>query len=405
MINSSKVVVVGAGFAGVWAAAAAAALRTDLGVPAHAFPITVVSPGGDLVIRPGLYQSEPWRMRVPVDEVLKAFGVERIAATVTSIDPTAQRIGIAAAAGSGHSLGYEALVLASGSRLARPDGRGAGRVFDVDTIEAATRLDAHLRHLHASPDRRGRHTVVVVGAGFAGLEVATELVSRLRAAATSGRPPRVVLIEAQDVVGPDLGPGPRPVITQALADAGVEVLLGRRVAGVTDDVVVLDEGSAIDCSTVVWTAGMHASALTRQVRGVRDRLGRLTVDEFLRVPESPSVFAAGDTAAARGPDGQAVLQSCQHAIPLGKFAGHNAAAALLGQPLQPFDPGPYVTCVDLGAGGAVLTTGWDREVRLTGESAKAVKKAIVESYIYPPVGDPAAMLAQARVRPNPPLPT
>jgi hypothetical protein len=124
-----------------------------------------------------------------------------------------------------------------------------------------------------------------------------------------------------------------------------------------------------------------------------------------RVPESPSIFAEGDTAAARGPDGHAVLQSCQHAIPLGKFAGHNAAASLLGQPLQPFDPGPYVTCLDLGAGGAVLTTGWDREVRLTGESAKAVKKAIVEFYIYPPVDDPAAMLAQARERPNPPLPT
>jgi NADH dehydrogenase len=59
MINKSDLVVVGAGFAGVWAAAAAAALRDDIGVAPGDFPITVVSPGGDLVIRPRLYQSEP----------------------------------------------------------------------------------------------------------------------------------------------------------------------------------------------------------------------------------------------------------------------------------------------------------------------------------------------------------
>jgi NADH dehydrogenase len=246
--------------------------------------------------------------------------------------------------------------------------------------------------------------VVVVGAGFAGIEVATEMVARLQAITTSEQPPRVVLVEAQSVIGPDLGPGPRQVIADALDDVGVEVLLDQRVIEVADGVVVLADGSSIESATIIWTAGMRASGLTRQLGGTQDRLGRVPVDEFLRVNQTPSIFAAGDTAAARGPDGHAVLQSCQHAIPLGKFAGHNAAADLLGQPLQPFDPGPYITCLDLGTAGAVVATGWDREVRLTGESAKAMKKAIVESYIYPPVDDPAVMLAFARARPNLPLP-
>jgi NADH dehydrogenase len=52
----------------------------------------------------------------------------------------------------------------------------------------------------------------------------------------------------------------------------------------------------------------------------------------------------------------------------------------------------------------VVTTGWDRQVRLTGEPAKAIKKAIVESYIYPPADDPDAVLAIARVGEHPPLP-
>jgi NADH dehydrogenase FAD-containing subunit len=297
MINKSDLVVVGAGFAGVWAAAAAAALRDDIGVAPGDFPITVVSPGGDLVIRPRLYQSEPWRMYAPLDEVLGALGVSRVVATVTGIDSTTQRITVEADDGGRSWLRYGRLVLASGSQVVAPDLPGADRLFDVDTIAAATRLDAHLRRLHAVSAR-----------------------------------------------------------------------------------------------------------LTRQLGGTQDRLGRVPVDEFLRVNQTPSIFAAGDTAAARGPDGHAVLQSCQHAIPLGKFAGHNAAADLLGQPLQPFDPGPYITCLDLGTAGAVVATGWDREVRLTGESAKAMKKAIVESYIYPSVDDPAVMLAFARARPNLPLP-
>jgi NADH dehydrogenase len=128
------------------------------------------------------------------------------------------------------------------------------------------------------------------------------------------------------------------------------------------------------------------------------------VDEYLRVPTAQAVFAAGDAAAAVCPDGHPVLQSCQHAIPLGKFAGHNAAAGLLGLRAERFDPGPYITCLDLGEAGAVVTTGWDREVRLTGEPAKAIKKAIVGSYIYPPAGDAEAVLAMARAREHPPLP-
>jgi NADH dehydrogenase len=157
----------------------------------------------------------------------------------------------------------------------------------------------------------------------------------------------------------------------------------------------------IGTSTAIWTAGLTASPLTARVHGTRDGLGRLIVDRFLRVPEVRSVFAAGDTAAVDDPNGHRVLQSCQHAIPLGKFAGHNAASDLLGRPLEPFDPGPYLTCLDLGRAGAVATTGWVREVRLTGEAAKALKKAICEGYIYPPAHDADALLAGAARRPHP----
>lgn len=69
---------------------------------------------------------------------------------------------------------------------------GADHLHDVDAIDAATRLDEHLRRLPTLPDTPGRNTVVVVGAGFAGLEVATEMTSRLAAILPSGQRARVV---------------------------------------------------------------------------------------------------------------------------------------------------------------------------------------------------------------------
>ncbi len=65
-----------------------------------------------------------------------------------------------------------------------------------------------------------------------------------------------------------------------------------------------------------------------------------------------------------------------------KFVGHKAASDLLGRPLEPFDPEPSLTCLNLGSAGAVAAADWDREVRLTGKSAKGLTKAICESCIY-----------------------
>jgi NADH:ubiquinone reductase (H+-translocating) len=135
--------------------------------------------------------------------------------------------------------------------------------------------------------------------------------------------------------------------------------------------------------------------LTEQVPGKRDGLGRLHVDDYLEVIDVPGVYAAGDTAAAVAEPGHVVMQSCQHAVPQGKFAGFNVASDLLGLPRVRFAPDPYVTCLDLGAHGAVLTTGWDREVAQTGASAKDLKRSINAEWIYPPLDDAGTIISHA----------
>jgi NADH dehydrogenase len=120
------------------------------------------------------------------------------------------------------------------------------------------------------------------------------------------------------------------------------------------------------------------------------------VDRDLRVPGAAGVFATGDAAKAACDDiGTYALMSCQHATRMGAFAGHNAAADLLGEPTKPYHQKDYVTCLDLGAAGALLTVGWDRKVGMVGEKAKKTKQEINTVWIYPPKPERAAALASA----------
>ncbi|WP_327147821.1 NAD(P)/FAD-dependent oxidoreductase [Nocardia sp. NBC_01329] len=389
-------VVLGGGFAGVWSAAAAIRLARAAG---RELTVTLIDPGDDLVIRPRLYQAEPSRMRVSLDRILGPAGVRRIAATATGIDTGRRTVTVTARDGHRSEIDWERLIIATGSRLQPPTVPGAELLHNVDTITAATKLDAHLHRLPDLPPGEGRFTAVVVGAGFTGLEIATELVDRLAALPRDpGEQVRVVLVERSAAVGPELGPGPRPQIIEALTTLGVEQRLGVSLAAADAEGVTLSDGSRLAARTVIWTAGVRASPLTAELPVERDRLGRLAVDTELQVIGAPGVYAAGDTAAAAAEPGHQVLQCCQHALQLGKFAGHNAAADLLGLPAVPFTAAPYVTCLDLGSAGALFTNGWDRRIVSTGDIAKARKRNVNELWIYPPTDDPDELLRQADYR-------
>ena len=128
----------------------------------------------------------------------------------------------------------------------------------------------------------------------------------------------------------------------------------------------------------------------------RDKQGRLIRRRQSQGPRRALHFAAGDAAsAATDNEGNRTLMSCQHAIPLGKSAGHNAVADLLGLPTQPYAQPEYGTCLDLGPWGAVVTTGWSCVIKMTGAEAKAMKRQINQVWIYPPEADRAQAFAAA----------
>jgi NADH dehydrogenase len=178
------------------------------------------------------------------------------------------------------------------------------------------------------------------------------------------------------------------VIAKAIRDSGVETILGVGVTALDESGVTLSNGQHIESATVIWTAGMRASPLTAQISAPRDNLGRLIVDPDLRVPGVKNVFATGDTAKVAADDlGNVAPMTCQFAIRLGAFAGHNAAADLLGLPTEPYHQETYVVCLDLGSSGAIFARGWKPQLEQTGALAKATKREINTVWIYPPRPD------------------
>lgn len=392
-----RLLIIGAGFAGMYAALSAARQRDVAGVAPDAMEIAVVAPEPQLVIRPRLYEPAPETLSAPLLELFAALDIRYEQGRVKTIDVEAGTVEVAGAGGARRALRYDRLVLAAGSRLFRPELPGVAEfAFSVDQLDDAVALDRHLQALAARPASAARDTVVVAGGGFTGIEVATEMPPRLRAILGPDAAIRVVIVDRNDSVAPDMGPNPRPLIVEALQATGVETRLGVGVEALDAAGVVLTSGERIESATVIWAAGLRASPLTAQIPAERDRGGRLLVDRDLRVPGVPAVFATGDTAHAATDDlGHVALMSCQHANRLGAVAGHNAAAELLGLPTAPYRQPNYVTCLDLGAAGAIFTRGWDRVVEMTGETGKAMKREINTQWIYPPAADREKAFAAA----------
>jgi NADH:ubiquinone reductase (H+-translocating) len=380
----ARIVVLGAGFAGLWAALGAARKRDEIGAAGRDIEILVIDRNPYHNIRVRNYEVDLSEVALPLSRLLDPVGVDHRLGGVEAIDVAKGSVTVAAN-GVRDVVAYDRLVLALGSEVPRPDIPGLVQyAFDVDTYAAAIRLENHLASLGRSASAPGRTTVVVVGAGFTGIEVAAEMPDRLaRAGITSGR--RIILVDPNPVVGATIGEHARPVINEALSALDVETRLGVRVDAIDAAGVLLSSGEIIPTQTVVWCAGMRASPLATTLPVERDRLGRILVDPFMRVAELAHVFAAGDVASSVVDGLHPSVMSCQFARPMGRFAGNNVVADLVGQPMLPLRIDWYVTVLDLGEWGALYTEGWDREVRVTGQAAKATKQTINHKRIYPPL--------------------
>lgn len=387
--------ILGSGFSGMWAAISAARLAAlqnsdELG-------ITVLSPAPELRVRPRFYEENVSGLVAPLTDLFAELNIGYLEGGAEHIDTKTKTVSWRDKHGKTTVTDYDRLVLATGSQAKRPPIAGLAEfAFDIDQLESAQVLEKHLDALSMQLSTPARNTVVVCGGGFTGIELATELPARLRARFGENTETKVIVVERGAVAGGRYSDALRKVITDASEALGVEWRLNTEIEAIDADGVTLKSGERISSSTVIWTAGVQAHPLTQQIDAERDGQARLRVNETLQVPGIPEMYATGDTAHARTDDvGNTALMTCQHAIQLGKFAGHNAAASLLNVEPYPYRQVNYVTCLDLGGWGAVYTEGWDQQVKSVRQEAKKIKIAITNELIYPPVADREIAFAAA----------
>ncbi|MBA0051655.1 oxidoreductase [Streptomyces sp. AJS327] len=303
------IVVLGAGYAGLSAAKGVA--RRLRRAPAR---VTLVNAAGHFVERVRLHQLAAGRppKEPPLRDLLAGTGVGLRVARVTAVDAAARTVRLDSAP---HVIPYDTLVYALGSEA---DTTVPGAATHASTV--ATHRDAvRLRERTAA----ARGSLVVAGAGLTGIETATEL-----AEAHPGLHVRLVTAGA---LGAGLAERGRRYLRDALRRHGVAPREHSPVAEVTPDGLLLACGDEIPAGTVVWTAGFRAPDLARAAGFAVDVHGRLAVDATLRSLSHPEVFAAGDAAAATGPDGAPCRMSCQTGLPMGAYVARAVAATVTGR--------------------------------------------------------------------------
>ena len=346
-----RVVILGGGFGGV--SVAQRLERLFARVPS--LEITLVSQSNYLLFTPMLAEVassalEAQHISAPIRASCPNTRCHR--AEVAAIDTSARVVWVRSGASKApEAVPYDHLVMALGSVPNYFDLPGLeDRSFSMKTLEDASRLRNHvialLEHGDSEQDageRRRQLTFVVAGGGFAGIETIAELFDLvhgvLRYYPNIQRSElRFVLVHPRDRILPELSGELGDYALRKLRARGIEFLLNARVAGATADAVLLNEASALETYTLVWTAGNQPNPLLKTLPCERNRAGAVIVDSTLQVNGFTNVWAIGDCAQIPDPDkeGQSYPPTAQHATREGQVVAENIAATIRGKPLKQF---------------------------------------------------------------------
>ncbi len=369
--QARRIVVLGGGFGGVYAA-----LALERKFWRHPeVEIMLVSDENFLLFTPMLPEVpsssvEPRHIISPIRALFRRVKFRN--STVHSIDLEKQVVAAShCAACQQYTLGFDHLVLALGSRTNFYGIPGvAENALPMKTLSDAMRLRNHVielfehADLHTDPFiRKAMLTFVVAGGGFAGTETAAELndfAYTARRYYSNVRPEevRVVLVESKGRIMPEINEKLANYALRKLKQGGIEVLLNTRVGSATANEVELSTGARIPTRTLIWTAGVAPSSLLAWLPSERNKRGQVIVNEYLEVPEYPGVWAIGDCAQIPDPHtGGFYPPTAQNAVRQGRNVAKNIAASMRGGAKRPFNHRPLGLLASLGRRSAVAEIG------------------------------------------------
>ena len=364
MPQHPHLVVIGGGFAGLWAsrALADAPLR-----------ITLVDRRNHHLFQPLLYQvataglSSP-DIAAPLRHILgKQRNIEVRLGEVVSIDKHAKKVQL----GDGSQIGYDLLLVASGATHAyfghdewTADAPGLKTLDDALYLRRKLLLAFERAEAESDPDKRAAWlSFAIVGGGPTGVEMAGTLAEIARHTLKNEfrhinpADAKVRLVEA----------GPRVLSTfpevlslkarRQLEKLGVEVLTGTAVSHIDGQGFQLGD-THVPARTVVWAAGVAASPLARTLEVPLDRAGRVQVEPDLTIPGHPEIFAGGDLVALTQANGRPVPGVAPAAKQMGKYVAQVIRARLDGKPVPaPFRYSDQGNLATIGRMAAIVHVG------------------------------------------------
>ena len=355
------VVIVGGGFAGLQAARALAH------APAQ---VILLDRQNYHLFQPLLYQVataalSPGDIAEPLRAILRKQANARVVLSeVSGVDVDGRRVLLGS-----EKLAYDYLVVATGARHAyfghdEWEALAPGLKTLDDALEIRRRILIAFERAEVETDPAARQallTFVIVGGGPTGVELAGAIAEIARHTVSRDfrsidpRRSRIILVEGAPRLLPPYPPDLSAAAEHDLRRLGVEVRTDALVTRLTPEAAYVGD-EAIPTRTVLWAAGVAASAIGRDLGAPVDRSGRVLVNPDLSVPGHPEVYVVGDLAAVQA-GGKPVPGVAPAAMQQGKHAARNILRSMHGQPTRPFRYWNRGNLATIGRGAAVADFG------------------------------------------------
>jgi NADH dehydrogenase len=359
MDKKPKVVIIGGGFGGLWAAKALANKPVD---------VTLIDRKNHHVFQPLLYQVatavlSPGEIAQPIRRILhKAKNIEVILGEVTAFDKENSKVVLS----DGEQIAYDYLIVAAGARHSyfgndQWESCAPGLKTLEDALEIRRRVllafELAERDAYLTGEQR-QLNFIVVGGGPTGVELAGAIADIARQAlakdfkAIDTRKARVILFEGSDRVLGTFASDLSESAKSQLEQIGVEVRLNSFVTEIEAGRVKVSEGW-FDCDVVLWATGVAASPLGRALDVETDNAGRVFVEPDLSIKGFANIFVIGDMASLTQENGDPVPGVSPAAMQMGTLTAENILNELKGSPREHFTYWDKGTMATIGRSKAI----------------------------------------------------
>ena len=367
MSNLHHVVIVGAGFGGI---------QTAHHLKGANVRITLIDQHNYHLFQPLLYQAAtallaPSEIAWPIRHLVrKRNEITTLLAKVAGIDKQKKHVLLE----NSDSIAYDTLVLATGARHAyfghdewAKHAPGLKVLEDATSIRQKILIAFEKAELETDAEQRtALLCFVVVGGGPTGVELAGTI-AELAHHTLSGefrnidiRQTKVILIEAGSRILPSFTENLSAYAKTALEKLGVEIKLGKPVSNCNEHGVVYGD-KKLASKTILWAAGVQASAAADWLDADTDRVNRVVVEPNLTIANHREIFVIGDTATVKDKHGKQVPGIAPAAKQQGQYVAKTIAKRLKGKETnKPFRYKHYGDLATIGKRAAVFDIGWMR---------------------------------------------